>query len=203
MQRNTFETIEKIHTGTHFFQADCFLVRMADGRLAVWKDYARSKGSFGRFMARVFAAREARAYRRLDTLAGIPELYGSPTDWSLLIEHISGLNLAHVDYPLEEAFFDKLDRILECMHNLGVTHGEVRPVNVLATPDGTPYVIDLTTASTVDPAHPGLIFRIQRAMDRCGVLMMKKHFLGTLSPADAREARRLRFLALIFRRRVA
>ena len=199
-----FEVVRKLHHGNHRLQADCFLVRLPDGTPGFWKDFGQRSFLGRRATGRWTIARERRAYERLQGVPGIARLIGAPTELSLLLEYIEGTNLnGPQDEPPLAAFFDRIEATLREMHARGVSHGEVRLENVLRTPGGEPYLIDLATATTTDPDRPGRLFRLQRKLDRYGLLMMKQHLLPEgLSPAEQEEKRRLRRLASILRHNV-
>jgi len=199
-----FEVVRKLHHGNHRLQADCFLVRLPDGTPAFWKDFGQRSFPGRRATGRWIIGRERRAYERLQGVDGIARLIGAPTELSLLLEYLEGTNLnAPQDDAPPAAFFDRIEATLREMHARGVSHGEVRLENVLRTTGGEPYLIDLATATTADPARPGRLFRLQRQLDRYGLLKMKQHLLpGGLTPQEQEEERRLRLLASVFRHNV-
>jgi hypothetical protein len=84
----------------------------------------------------LMARREARAYARLDGVAGVPRLIARPAVDALLLERVDGVPCgAPVAATLTQAFFDDREALHARLRSRGVHHGEVKR-NVLVTPRG-------------------------------------------------------------------
>ncbi|ERJ20541.1 putative serine-threonine protein kinase [Salinisphaera shabanensis E1L3A] len=116
------------------------LVVYGDAR-AVFKDYARTPGWFGRIIAPVLIWREASALRRLDGIVGVPQLYRQLDARGVLIEYLPATPWPQAK-PAEAAYH-KLDELVDQMHARGVAHCDLRaPSNMLVDEDGQPYIVD-------------------------------------------------------------
>ncbi|MBK8597989.1 MAG: hypothetical protein IPN83_20900 [Holophagales bacterium] len=128
------------------------------GGPAVRKDFSRS-GALVRFTVGILMARrEARAYARLDGVAGVPRLIARPAVDALLLERVDGVPCgAPVAATVTQAFFDDLEALLARLRSRGVLHGDVKR-NVLVTPSGGAVLVDFG-ASFVVPGWSGALGR--------------------------------------------
>lgn len=108
---------------------------------AVFKDYARTPGWFGRIVAPVLIWREASALRRLAGITGIPRIHRQLDARGVLIEYLPATPWPQAK-PGEIAY-QRLDALVAAMHERGVAHCDLRaPSNMLVGADGTPYIVD-------------------------------------------------------------
>jgi serine/threonine protein kinase len=73
----------------------------------------------------------------------------------------------------------RFGRMIGSLHRQGFTHRDLKPTNLLLTPDGSPYLIDLDGLR-----RPGLVSRRRAVADlvKLGRRMVE---LSTLSPREA------------------
>ena len=76
------------------------------------KDFSRSSALVRFTVGVLMARREARAYARLDGVAGVPRLLARPAADALLLERIEGLPCVGPAAGVTQAFFDDLDALL-------------------------------------------------------------------------------------------
>jgi hypothetical protein len=129
------------------WQPDVWLVR-GDSGPVVLKDY-RPRGFLYRFFVGLPSTwNEARMYRKLSGIGGIPRCYGKLDRYAVAIEYIEGRNASKVDPgELPPEFFRRLKRIVDTVHERGIVLCDMRNKrNVLVARDGSPYLIDLVTA---------------------------------------------------------
>ncbi|GAB4175048.1 MAG: hypothetical protein Kow0020_10620 [Wenzhouxiangellaceae bacterium] len=103
---------------------------------------------------RLALRREARAYRRLSGVAGIPACHGLIDGRWLVLDHIEVRPFR--DGPRRDDYFDRLLTIIEAMHARGVAHGDLkRKSNLGVDAEGAPVLLDFG-ASVVRRAgwHP-------------------------------------------------
>jgi len=124
-------------------------------------------------LARRLAAREARALRVLDGIAGIPRLQ----NWDgrqLLRSFIPGTGLREAK-PRDAAYFRTALRLLRRVHRRGVAHNDLaREPNWLVTPGGMPAIIDFELAWH-DPRR-GRLFRLMAREDLRHLLKHKRQY---------------------------
>jgi len=153
------------------------LKRAADGWLTGW---------FHRRML----VREARAYRQLNEVDGVPHSPGLLDGEWLLLEFVDGapLKAARGELREPEAFYARLLQVLHDVHAAGVAHGDLkRKQNVLVTADERPVVIDFGTAVLRDGGVlDRAMFRLVRRFDYNAWVKLKyRNELNAMTPLDA------------------
>jgi RIO-like serine/threonine protein kinase len=123
------------------------LIRVVDheGVRAVIKDFSRNGFFFRNVAGRFLIWREARAYRKLTGLEGVPRLLAVGRGPSLVVEAVTGIDLkvAAKQKKLPPGIFDVLTGLVDGIHERGVAHCDLKASgNVLVRPDGGPVIID-------------------------------------------------------------
>jgi tRNA A-37 threonylcarbamoyl transferase component Bud32 len=116
-----------------------------NGVRAVVKDFSTGRFLFRNTVGRFLVWREAKAYRRLENIKGVPALYRIIDGLALVIEEIPSTNLESLETEtkLPDRFFDALKDLVDRCHNRGLAHCDLkRAPNTLVGHDGLPYVID-------------------------------------------------------------
>lgn len=112
-----------------------------DGARAILKDYGRTPGWFGRWLAPILIWREASALRRLQDVTGVPRLYRQIDRRALLMEYLPAEPWAKVKPA--DASYERLRELINAMHEHGVAHCDLRsPSNILVDAQGQPHVVD-------------------------------------------------------------
>lgn len=145
LPKSPLEKIRLIHPGRANSQADIWLVKWR-GETCVLRDYSGVRPRFWRWICRWAAAREVRAHRILEGIAGVPGLIEVLDGERYLIEFVDGEALNRTALHPDAGFFDQLKGTLQSMHARRVAHSDLRNSNILVGPGLTPHVIDLTTA---------------------------------------------------------
>lgn len=137
-------------------------------RLWVLKDLA-SMTAFARVIfGRPGLRREARIYRRLGGLHGVPESLGLIDRNGLILEYVEAPALSRRTIPDPPGpFLDELERTLHALHERRIVHLDLRQKrNVLVRPDGRPIVIDFESAQYCGRGPFGrLLMRVGRWID--------------------------------------
>ena len=173
--------------------------RVSNGELrAVVKDFSTLSPVYRNTAGRFLVWREAKAYRRLRGIRGIPEFYRVIEGLALVIQEIPGVNIENLgkDAALGESFFRDLESLLTEVHEKGVAHCDLkRAANTLVGEDGRPYIIDWA-AAILDSEfkwYPlNLVFRRFLLDDLFAVIKIKlRHIPEKVDPAEmARYNRR-------------
>jgi len=170
-----------LHAGRNISKAAIDLIEH-EGRPLVVKDVAHRplwvRALLGPFQLR----REARAYRRLAGLEGIPSLVQVIDRRALALERIDGRPIRDVPRgAVPPVFFDRLQALLQAIHARGVAHGDLHHGDVLVAPGDRPYVIDFSTASFAG-RHGGrtrhFFFDQARLADLRAVAKLRRRWLG-------------------------
>lgn len=114
-------------------------------RRAIVKDYSTNKVIFRNVAGRFLIWREAKAYRRLKDLQGVPTLYRIIDGLALLLEEVPGNDLETLagEKKLDDAFFHALKDLVDRCHRRGLAHCDLkRAPNTILGDDGRPYIVD-------------------------------------------------------------
>jgi predicted Ser/Thr protein kinase len=132
--------------------------------------------------------REARAYRRLEGLEGVPRFLGFEGADALVIERAEGRSLS--EWPPERlppGVWTRLERLLEQIHGRGVAVVDLHRSNVIVSEAGTVAIVDFALAMTGRgrPAagRVGLLRRTAMQLDRHGLARMRARAEGRPDPA--------------------
>ena len=146
-----------------------------------------------RLLARLAAAREARALGALRGLAGVPALLswdGRRLDrgW------IEGAPMQDAR-PRDPAYFRAARRLLQAMHARGVAHNDLaKEANWLVTPQGRPVVVDFQIARVGAPRAP--LMRLLMREDLRHLLKHKRSYCPErLTPVERRLLARRSWIA--------
>jgi serine/threonine protein kinase len=111
----------------------------------VVKDFSANRWFFRNTAGRFLIWREARAYRELKGMEGVPALYRVMDGIALVVEEIPGKSLEDLEQEkkLPPTFFDELQALVVRFHCRGIAHCDLkRAANTLLGDDGHPYIVD-------------------------------------------------------------
>ncbi|HET9480904.1 MAG TPA: RIO1 family regulatory kinase/ATPase [Candidatus Polarisedimenticolia bacterium] len=177
-------------------KADVLLVTLTDGRFAV-KDYA-SKAAPVRWSGALQLAREARAYRRLEGLSGIPRFFGQIDRHAILLEYVGGIRLPkfHHRHGGVPRVAQRLKELMDAVHERGVIHGDLRSRdNLLVTAGGDLYLIDFSSAAVFDRSTwwgRRIFPRLRRAENRALLKWKVALTPADLTPEELAQHRRFK-----------
>lgn len=127
---------------------------------AIVKDFAGSPW-WARPLGALQIAREARAYRYLEGVPGVPRFFGRIDRHALAIERIDGTQLAFAKAEPGRGveLLAKLRKVVDAIHARGVVHNDLRGrENVLLGRDGEVAVVDFAGAVRLKPG--GVLHRV-------------------------------------------
>jgi RIO-like serine/threonine protein kinase len=156
-----------------------------------------------RLLGRVQIVREVRALRRLRGLSGIPDCHGPVGRYGVLMERMEGERITRwcASHPRQrDAMFDRLSRLVDLMHSLGVAHVDLRKRdNILIASDGRPNIIDFNASFCFTPRSltARLFFPLFRFIDDVAILKWKARLAPDL--LTDREWRRHRRMSVLRR----
>ena len=116
-----------------------------DGVRAVVKDFSPNKFFLRNTVGRFLIWREAKAYRKLRNLKGVPAMYGTIEGLAIVIEEIQGTDLGNYKkgWRPPDRFLDSLKELVDDFHERGIAHCDLkRAPNIILGHDGRPYIID-------------------------------------------------------------
>ena len=156
-------------------QAELSLIEI-DGKRMVLKHFWGKHFLWRWLFGRVAIAREVKAYKQLQGVRGIPQLFCQPDAYSLVMEFVEGEFLPHRKErdKLSEQFFQNFSRLVTEMHSKGVDHGDLRKKNVFVTPNDQPYILDFATAVCVDEHSSWLKRTLFKRMCRIDFITVAK-----------------------------
>lgn len=116
-----------------------------NGEKLVVKDFSRNRWFYKNLFGRFLIWREAKAYRRLRGLKGVPRCYGVLEGLALVTEFVEGKTIKQMEKEggLTPVFFQRLKELIDCFHSRGIAHCDLkRTPNIIVSPEGQPYVLD-------------------------------------------------------------
>jgi serine/threonine protein kinase len=147
------QTFQHVRTFKHDFFAATGLYQGPNG-LAVLK-LGRQGDLFGfplRWIGRFLAAREARLYRLVNDLPGVPRFIGTVGDTGLLHAYVPGHPLGRNEVVNDE-FFNALQHLLAALHARHIAYVDLnKRQNILMGDDGRPHLIDFQISLRLSPA---------------------------------------------------
>lgn len=149
----------------HYIAGMPRILKVAHGRgLAAW-------------LRRRMLRKEARVYRQLAGIDGLPGCYGLVEGRCLVLEHFDGKPYRQADIPHRDLFFAELRKMIDAMHERGVAHGDLKTRdNILVTSDGLPHIVDFGIAMLRRPRGGPLNrwwFELFRQFDRNAWIKLK------------------------------
>ncbi len=95
-----------------------------------------------RWLGRFLADRETALYEQVEDLAGVPRCLGRWGPTGFVHAFVEGHPLQR-DEPVDEAFFPRLEALLEAMHARGIAYVDLeKRENILVDREGKPCLID-------------------------------------------------------------
>jgi hypothetical protein len=150
------------------------------------KDFAGRPWPVRVVFGRPSLRREARAYRRLAGLQGIPRCLGFEGPDTLVLERAPGRPLSEwsrSDPPPGEVWA-RLHGLLDHIHGRGVAIVDLHRSNVVVSAEGEVAIIDFALAMTgpTDATPPGALRRAAMRLDRHGLARMRARAEGRPDP---------------------
>lgn len=186
--------IEKHLTRGKFAKADVFIASYRGQRFII-KDFG-NRGLWERnLIGRIVIGREARAYRALAGVEGLPARFKRLTPFSLAIEYLEGRDLGGVErHEIGPGIIRQFEQIIGEFHERGWVHLDLqRRSNILLVKDRA-FVVDLASAF-----HPGAVPLIGRWLvrllgfaDRLSLIKIKSIFAPELLSPDDRKLIKMR-----------
>lgn len=156
------------------YQGAAYLYSDNDCRLVIKEP---GGGALTRWFHQLMLRREARVYRLMQDIAGVPHSPGMLDDKYLVLEFIDGRSLQDARHDLRgnEEFFARLRGVISDIHTAGIAHGDLkRKDNVIVRAGDWPVVIDFGTAVTRHGSlFDRLMFRLVRRFDKNAWIKLK------------------------------
>ena len=119
------------------------------GKRAVVKDFRYNGFLYRNIAGRFLIWREAKAYRKLKGLKGVPAFYGVIGGLALIVEEIEGSDIEKIEVisSLDDIFYEDLKNLIDRIHKRGLAHCDLkRAPNIILGNDGKPYIVDWAAA---------------------------------------------------------
>jgi tRNA A-37 threonylcarbamoyl transferase component Bud32 len=150
-----------------------------DGVRAIVKDFSTSRFVFRNTAGRFLVWREARAYKRMKDLEGVPALYGTINGLALVIREIPGTSIEDLEdrVRIPETFFSDLKDLVSRIHARGLAHCDLkRAPNTIVGHRWQPFIIDWGASIAEREFRPfplNLIYRRFLRDDYIAIVKMK------------------------------
>ncbi len=160
-----------------------------NGQRAVVKDFSGNSWFYRNVFGRFLIWREAKAYKKLQGIQGIPSFYGVIQGLAIVIEQIPGRTMRRLEKQkkLDSQFFSKLEELVNKFHSRGIAHCDLkRAPNIILGTDGLPYIIDWGAAISASEFRPyplSLIYKRLVRDDHMAIIKLKlRHIPESVSP---------------------
>jgi predicted Ser/Thr protein kinase len=168
-----------LHAAGSVANADVYL--LAEGSSpVVLKTFRRRPWLVRVCFSRWTLAHEVAVLRCLDGVPGVPLVWGRAGRDSFLMEYIAGAGplrnsreIAAAEFP-GRPFFTRLRDLVDAMHARGVSHGDLRRLNVMRGPGDVPYLIDFATALSAQGFLAALRRRVVALVARADLFAVAK-----------------------------
>ncbi len=163
------------------------------------KDFG-GKGVIERnLIGRIVIGREARAYRALAGIDGLPSRFKRLTPFSIAIEYLEGRDLGAINRgEIGPGVLRQFEAVVEELHERGWVHLDLQRRSNILLVNGRVFVVDLASA-----VHPGSIPLVGRWLtwlfglaDRMSLIKMKSIYAPELLTRRERKWLRLRNLTM-------
>lgn len=190
--------IEKVLTKGSLGKADVYIARLR-GRLYVVKDFS-TKGLIERnLIGRLLISREARAYRALSGVSGVPKRFEELSPFTLAVEYIEAKDLGAVNKgEIGPDVLRRFEEIINEIHCRGWVHLDLqRRTNILLV-NGDVFVIDLASAFNPGciPVIGRLLTRLLGFFDRLSLIKLKRLYAPEMLTDTEKRIIRLRNLVM-------
>ncbi|MCS6858748.1 MAG: AarF/UbiB family protein [Abditibacteriales bacterium] len=181
-------TVRVLHSARNWTKADVKLVRMNSHLFAVKDIRQRSwlaRLLFGRWLLR----REFDVLWRLRGMEGVPQVYKMLDEDAFVMDYIEGTNIRKMR-RVSEATLRRLSDLFDELHRRGVAHGDPHKSNVLVTAAGEPFLIDFSTAYTLQAPSSKWrehLWRALQTQDLRSVAKLKRRFTPDLLTVEERQ----------------
>jgi hypothetical protein len=158
-----------------------------DGVPVVVKDFSRCAWPVRVLVGRRSLRREARAYRALQGVPGVPRCLGFEGPDTLVIERAPGRSLSEwLPAELPQGTFDRLEERLALVHARGVALVDLHRSNVVVSQEGEVSLVDFALAITGRPPAArvprGWLVRLAMRLDRHGLARIRARAEGASPP---------------------
>lgn len=153
------------------------------GRLLVVKDFSRNGRFYRNLFGRFLIWREAKAYRKLRGLQGVPTCYGVLDGLAIVTEFVEGKTLKQAEKQgkLPPTFFQNLKELIDSFHRRGIAHCDLkRTPNIVISHDGTPYILDWAAAISATEFRPYPLSKVYARLvkdDYMALIKMKLRYI--------------------------
>ncbi len=167
--------------GRNLTKADILVYRLGDREVAL-KDYGARPFWLRNTIGRLLVRRESKAYAAAAGLEGLPRWLGRVGPFAFALEWVPGTSLAEArGQRVDPAVFDRLDSILDRLHERGIALGDLHHRDVIVGVDGRVSVVDLATAVVLGTRPGRLAVRLFRRMaeqDRVALARLRARAVG-------------------------
>ena len=169
-----------------------FLAAINDGIVLV-KDFSRNRPIFAQSIGRFLIWREAKAYRYLQGIKGVPRLYGTIQGLAIALQYVEAPTLRDEGKRrrLSPEFFCRLEELIKLIHKRGLAHCDLKKApNILVTNTDEPFLIDWGASISREEFRffpLRLIYERFLIDDYMAIIKMKLHFAPDLVSAQERR----------------
>jgi predicted Ser/Thr protein kinase len=181
-------TLRLLYRARNWSKADVTLVKV-DGRARVVKDTAPRIWLVRYLFGRRLLQREFQVLQRLNGMGGVPHVYKMLDEDAFVMDYIEGINMGTLR-EVGETTVQRLSVLFQELHQRGVAHGDPHASNILVTADGTPFLIDFSTALARPESHHGWRERLWqelRRQDDRRLAKMKQRFAPHLLTEEEKQ----------------
>lgn len=135
------DTRELLRPANSVLKAEIYLEEH-NGKESIVKDFSHAPLLIRKTLGRFILNREIRTLRQLGAMVNVPNFIESVGSDAYRMQYVTGQSPTPEQLGNSTELLNQLSQLVKDMHQLGVTHNDIRPNNLILTPSNILFLID-------------------------------------------------------------